>query len=152
MHAHLHMPAELRRGFTTAGFLDTGPGSPTVIAVDGMPEDWPGTLDSLTGVFLAAKAAAAAGQPVVFIVSADALLGRRGATAAMAAAGIVSGARTMAAEMVRAGVPVNCLATAADTPPETVARWAKQLLSGGPTDPTGELIQLGGVQIGKALS
>jgi NAD(P)-dependent dehydrogenase (short-subunit alcohol dehydrogenase family) len=89
---------------------------------------------------------------VVFIVSADALLGRTGPLDAMAATGVVSACRTLAVELRKQGVPVNCLAAAADTPGATLAAWAMRLLEGGPTDPTGELIQFGGVQIGKALS
>lgn len=146
------MPDELRQAFRSAGFSDAGPGSATVIAPGPAPADWPGTLDLLAGVFRVAKAAASDGSPVVFVVSADALLGRSGPTEAMTAAGIVSACRTLAAETKKQGVGVNCLATAADTPTATLAAWVARLLDGGPDDPTGELIQLGGVQIGKALS
>lgn len=152
MRAHLHIPEDLRRGFTAAGFEEGEPGEPTVIAAGAVPADWPGTLDRLTEIFTAARAAAVAGSPLVFVVSADALLGRTGPTEAMAATGIVSAARSLAAELRKEGVPVNCLAAGSDSPVGTVAEWARILLGCGPADPTGELIQLGGVQIGKALA
>ena len=47
---------------------------------------------------------------------------------------------------------MNCVARSATTPVEVVARWALQLLNGGADDPTGEVVQLSGAQIGKALS
>ncbi len=152
MRAHLHVPAELEQGLRHHGFQPGEEGLPTVIAAPPMPPDWAGTREELTTVFHAARAASVAGAPVVFIVSADALLGRRGPTEAMAATGIVSAARTLAAEHRKAATPVNCLATVDDSPVEVVARWCEILLTGGPDGPTGELIQLGGVQVGKALS
>jgi hypothetical protein len=152
MLAHLHVPDDLERALLTHGFTAAEAGSPTVIATGPLSEDWTATLDSLTEVFRVAKSATVAGAPIVFVVSADALLGRRGPTEAMAATGIVSAARTLAAEQRKAGVPVNCVAITDDSPADVVARWAEILLTAGGDGPTGELIQLGGIQIGKALS
>lgn len=152
MRSHLLLPVDLRDAFVQSGFEEAPPGHATVSACPTGQPDWASTLDGLTAVYRVAKDAAVAGSPVVFIVSADALLGRTGPLDAMAAAGVVSASRTLAVELRKQGVPVNCLAAAADTPGATLAVWAKRLLEGGPTDPTGELIQLGGVQIGKALS
>ncbi|MEX1004590.1 MAG: hypothetical protein WD990_11330 [Acidimicrobiia bacterium] len=152
MHAHLDVPADLRAGFLAAGVVESDAGGPTVIGVPEAGSDWPTTLDALTTVFTTTKAAAIAGSPIVFVVSSDALLGRTGPTPAMAANGVVSAARTLAAELRKQGVPVNCVARSAATPVDAVVRWTLLLLGGGPDDPTGEVVQLGGAQIGKALS
>jgi NAD(P)-dependent dehydrogenase (short-subunit alcohol dehydrogenase family) len=152
MRAHLDVPADLRAGFLDAGVVEAEAGGPTVIGVPGPLSDWPATLDALTNVFTKAKAAAVSGSPIVFVVSSDALLGRTGEPDAMAANGVVSAARTLAAELRKPGVPVNCVARSATTPDDAVVRWVLHLLNGGPDDPTGEVVQLGGAQIGKALS
>lgn len=152
MHAHLDVPADLRAAFLAAGVVETDAGGPSVIGLPGPLSDWPTTVDALTDVFTKAKAAAVAGSPIVFVVSSDALLGRTGTADAMAANGVVSAARTLAAEVRKQGVPVNCVASSEATPVDAVVRWALQLLSGGADDPTGEVVQLGGAQIGKALS
>jgi NAD(P)-dependent dehydrogenase (short-subunit alcohol dehydrogenase family) len=152
MRSHLLLPVDLRDAFVQSGFEEAPAGHPTVAASPTGEPDWASTLEGLTAVYRVAKDAAIAGSPVVFIVSADALLGRTGPLDAMAATGVASASRTLAVELRKQGVPVNCLAAAANTPGTTLAAWAKRLLDGGPTDPTGELIQFGGVQIGKALS
>ena len=152
MHAHLDVPAELRAGFLDAGVVETDAGGPTVIGLPGPLSDWPATLDALTAAFTKARAAAVSGAPVVFVVSSDALLGRTGAADAMAANGVVSAARTLAAELRKQGAPVNCVARSATTPVDAVVRWVLHLLDGGADGPTGEVVQLGGAQIGKALS
>ena len=152
MHAHLDVGPDLRDGFLAAGVVESDSGGPTVIGLPDELGDWSTTLDALTAVFTSAKAAAVAGSPIVFVVSSDALLGRTGPTEAMAANGVVSASRTLAAELRKQGIPVNCVARSASTPADVVVRWVMQLLNGGPDDPTGEVVQLGGAQIGKALS
>lgn len=111
--------------------------------------EWGDVADELRAAFDVSKPAAISGNPLVYIVSSDALLGRTGTGNAMVAAGLLSAARTLAAEMRRAGVPVNVLGIGDDTPSETIATWVSLLLEQG--GPTGELVQLGGGQIGKAL-
>jgi len=152
MHAHLDVPSHLRDGFTAAGVSPAEPGAATVASAPLGLADWQTTLDALTALYRTAKAAASQGSPIVFVVSADALLGQTGPLDAMAATGVVSAARTLAAELRKQGVPVNCLASADDTPTDEVVTWALRLLEAGPSGPTGELLQLGGAQIGKALS
>ncbi|MEX2280842.1 MAG: hypothetical protein WEA76_12250 [Acidimicrobiia bacterium] len=152
MRAHLVIPADLRAAFAAAGVTEGELGDPTVIACPSGHHAWPSMLDSLTVVFEKSQAAAIAGSSVVYVVSSDALLGRTGPLDAMAANGVVSAARTLAAELRKAGVPVNCLGVGDDTPPAAVVEWAVRLLDAGVDGPTGELVQLGGAQIGKALS
>lgn len=152
MRAHLDVPPALYGALVAAGIEPSGPGAPTVIAAPLATSDWAETLDGLTHLFRRAKAAAEQGASVVFVVSVDALLGRTGALDAMAASGVVSAARTLALESKKQGAVVNCVATTESTPPDEAARWIVALLGASPEGPTGELIQLGGGQIGKALS
>lgn len=152
MRAHLDVPTALHDALVATGIEPSDPGAPTVIAAPRATSDWSETLDGLTHLFLGAKAAAEQGASVVFVVSVDALLGRTGALDAMAATGVVSAARTLALESKKQGAVVNCLATNETTPPDEAARWIIRLLEASPEGPTGELIQLGGGQIGKALS
>jgi hypothetical protein len=112
-------------------------------------DEWADVAAELRAAFEVSKPAAVFGHPVVYIVSSDALLGRTGRGNAMVATGLLSAARTLAAEMRRDGVPVNVLGIGGDTPNETTATWVSLLLEQG--GPTGELVQLGGGQIGKAL-
>lgn len=110
---------------------------------------WSMAAAELQSAFELTKKAAAAGEPVVYVVWSDALLGRTGAGNAMVATGLLSAARTLAAELMRHGVPVNVLGVASDTPTDSIVTWIRHLLE--PAGPTGELVQLGGTQIGKAL-
>lgn len=115
-------------------------------------EDWDRVRTELIDLFELSRAAAIDEIPVVYVVSSDALLGREGPGNAMVATGALSAARTLAAEMRKSGVPVNVIGTSVETPTIVVASWVRALATGGPDGPTGELVQLGGTQIGKALS
>lgn len=152
MRAHLDVPPELHTALVAAGIEPSDPGAPTVIAAPRATDAWDETLDGLTRLFRVSKAAAEQGASVVFVVAVEALLGRTGALDAMAATGVVSAARTLALELKKQGAVVNCVATTDTTPPDEAARWVVRLLEASPEGPTGELIQLGGAQIGKALS
>ncbi len=114
-------------------------------------DDWASVRAELFELFELSRAAAIEDVPVVYVVSSDALLGRNGSGNAMVASGAVSAARTLAVEMRKAGTPVNVIGTSTATPVDVVASWARALAGGGPDGPTGELVQLGGTQIGKAL-
>jgi NAD(P)-dependent dehydrogenase (short-subunit alcohol dehydrogenase family) len=114
--------------------------------------NWPEARIELTEAFRQSKGAAVEGRPVVYIVGIDDLLGRSGPVPAMVAAGLASAARTLALELKKPGVPVNTIIVGPDSDPGTVAAWSLMLLQAGPSGPTGELIHLGGTQIGKALS
>lgn len=103
-------------------------------------------------MFRLSKAAAVENQSVVYIVGLDALLGRTGAAPAMAAAGLVSASRTLALELRKAGSRANTVVTTTESSTATVARWVVRLLESDPDGPSGEVIHLGGAQIGKALS
>lgn len=152
MRAHLDVGEELHAAFVAAGVDPGPPGAPTVVAAPIGHGSWRSLAEALTSVYRTARAAAGDGSSVVFLVSADALLGRTGALDAMASMGVVSAARTLALELRKQGAVANCLATTPDTPAAEVVRWSLRLLETGPDGPSGELLQLGGIQIGKALS
>lgn len=114
-------------------------------------DDWEGVEAQFREAFESTRRALGAGASVVYVVDQRDLLGQRGPGAAMAAAGLLSGARAAAFEMRRAGIPVNVVATEESTPPEAVAAWVGRLLYPGPGGPTGELVRLGGDHLGKAL-
>ncbi len=141
------VPATIRTDDAIADLLDIDEG--VVFQATEVDDDWGHVAAELRAAFDATKPAAIDGRPVVYIVSSDALLGRTGTGNAMVATGLLSAARTLAVEMRRDGVPVNVLGIAPDTPAGVIVAWVGHLLE--PGGPTGELVQLGGTQIGKAL-
>jgi hypothetical protein len=112
-------------------------------------DDWGEVLAALTRAFEASRAAAQAGESIVYVVHNDDLLGRRGTGKAMVAAGLLSAARTAALEGIKDGWTVNVVAFSAGTDPETVADWADHLIES--SDVTGEVLRIGPDHIGKAL-
>jgi hypothetical protein len=142
------VPATIRTDDSVADLL-SDVNDAVVFQVNEVDDDWAHIATEMKAAFDATRPAAIAGHPVVYVVSSDALLGRTGAGNAMVATGLLSAARTLAAEMARAGVPVNVLGVTAETPAAMIATWVRHLLEAG--GPTGELVQLGGAQIGKAL-
>jgi hypothetical protein len=147
----VRMPAGLG---ALAGALEAvpGPGGALVFVADpGIGDDWEAVLAQFREAFERTRRALEAGGPVVYLVDQRDLLGQRGPGAAMAATGLLSGARAAAFEMRRAGIPVNVVATEEATPPEVVADWVARLLQPGVGGPTGELVRLGGEHLGKAL-
>lgn len=152
MQVHLNVPESVARACRAGGHTESGSGAPSILAAPSGLGDWASTLDALSTLFAAAKAAAVRGSPVVFLVSADALLGRTDPLDAMAATGVVSAGRTLALELAKQQAAVNCIAFTDSSPADEIVTWSLRLLNSGPDGPTGELIHLGGAQIGKALS
>ena len=129
-----------------------GPAGALVFVADpAVGEDWSAVLAEFQEAFALTRKALASGAPVVYVVDQRDLLGQRGPGAAMVATGLLSGARSAAFEMRRAGVPVNVLATEESTPAAVVAEWVARFLEAAPGGPTGELVRLGGDHLGKAL-
>jgi hypothetical protein len=112
-------------------------------------DDWEGVLAELTRAFQATRAAAQAGDPVIYVVDNDDLLGRNGPGRSMVATGLLSAARTAALEGVSAGWTVNVIALGDGVEPALIDEWA-DLLSRSP-GVTGELIHIGPDHLGKAL-
>ena len=112
-------------------------------------DDWDQVLAALTRAFEASRAAAQAGDSIVYVVHNDDLLGRRGPGKAMLATGLLSAARTAALEGIRDGWTVNVVAFSNGSDPNTVTDWAEQLVAS--SDMTGEVLRIGPDHIGKAL-
>lgn len=142
------MPASIRTAVEIASHLDALSHG-AVFQAREVDDAWSSVVGELKAAFELTKRAATAEQPVVYIVSSEALLGRTGRGNAMVATGLLSAARTLAVELKRADVPVNVLGVGPDTETSTIATWVVRLLE--PGGPTGELVQLDGTQIGKAL-
>ena len=112
-------------------------------------DEWEEVLDEMREAFLLSREAARAAAPVVYVVHSADLLGRRGAGRAMVATGLLSAARDLAQETVRAGIPANVVATDEHTDPQVIATWIARLLDRPGT--TGELIRLGSTHLARAL-
>ncbi len=112
-------------------------------------DDWEQVLGELTRAFEVTRAAAQAGDPVVYVIDNDDLLGRRGPGRAMVATGLLSAARTAALEGIRDGWTVNVIAVSDDTKDEAVDAWIARLEQSPAV--TGELLRIGPGHLGKAL-
>jgi hypothetical protein len=119
------------------------------VAGSAVSDRWAEILDELTAAYELSQRAVRAGGPIVYLVDGDDLLGRRGPGRAMVACGLLSGARTLALETARAGVPVNVIAMSATTTHDSLSAWVELLCGTG--GPNGELIRLGADHLGKAL-
>jgi NAD(P)-dependent dehydrogenase (short-subunit alcohol dehydrogenase family) len=110
------------------------------------PRDDPGAVGSaLTGAFAAARDALEAGRAVVFVVGSGDLLGQGDPLDAAVATGLLGMMRTLAIEGAKPGWRVNVVASGAEdgaAVEETVA-----LLGSSPL--TGQLLQVGGANLGK---
>ena len=115
-------------------------------------DDWEEVRAELSEAFQLTQQAVTSGEPVIYVVENDNLLGRRGAGAAMVAAGLLSGARTAALEQLRAGLPVNVISSDPAVPAGVLAAWCRRAME--PLEGagmTGELLHLGGEHLGKTL-
>lgn len=129
-----------------AAALDAdGPGLIFVADPD-VSDSWDDIHGELAEAFSMTKAAAIRGEPIVYVVRGDDLLGRDGIGAAIVAAALLSGARTASLELRESSV--NTLAIERDSSLDSISTWVRHLLAGGPR---GELVHLGGNHLGKAL-
>jgi len=151
MEAMLRLPESLTGALVEAGVTGDNAAHGLVFAPVAGVTGWGEVRAELTEAFTMTARAAAATAPIVYVVHHDDLLGRRGAERAMVATALLSGARTAAVEMLKAGVPVNVLAVGDDTSPAQAAAWIAHLLTQSSGGVTGEVIRLGGGHIGKAL-
>jgi hypothetical protein len=107
------------------------------------PEDFAGVEAALLEAFELSQEAARAGEPMVFVLSQEDLLGQRGVPGAMLANALLSAMRTLAAEGHRA----NAIAVGAEADPDHVTQWVRQLMSGPGV--SGELIRVDAAHVGK---
>jgi len=98
---------------------------------------------ALTDAFRRAQQAARDGEPIVFVLSQQDLLGQRGAPSAILANALLSGMRTLAAEGHRA----NAIAVGAETDPEDLQHWIAELEQGRGVN--GELVRVHAKHVGK---
>jgi hypothetical protein len=108
------------------------------------PADFAGVESALLDALRQSRAAAQAGEPIVYVLSQPDLLGQRGVLGAMLANALLSGMRTLAAEGHRA----NAIAVGDDA--THLEHWIAVLQDDAGV--TGELIRLGPGHVGKALT
>lgn len=113
-------------------------------------ESWDDARAELTEAFEKSREASRNEDSIVYIVANDALLGRTGPADAMVAAGLVSAARTAAAEGWKKGWTANVVAFDDGHEPSLVLERAVSLLEDELV--TGELVHIGPGHIGKALA
>ena len=150
MHSYLRVPQGWEKRLAKAGVHAGSTHQGLVFWADQtLGDDWEEVLDEMNEAFMLSREAARAGAPVVYVVHTADLLGRRGAGRAMVATGLLSAARDLAQETVRAGISANVLTTDDKGDPNTVATWVHRLLDCPGT--TGELIRLGSTHLARAL-
>jgi hypothetical protein len=123
--------------------------SGTVIWARQVSDVWDDIETELTRVFELSRASAQSEESIVYVVTQDDLLGRRGPGNAMVATGLLSASRTAALEGTRKGWTSNVIAYDKDADEASVEAWSEKLLDSGGV--TGELIRVGPGHIGKAL-
>ena len=106
-------------------------------------EDFAGVETALGDAFRRSQDAARDGEPIVFVLSQEDLLGQRGAPGAMLANALLSGMRTLAAE----GHHANAVAVGADADPADLQHWIAELEAGRGV--VGELIRVHAKHVGK---
>ena len=150
MRSYLRVPPEWLERLAEAGVEPGSTAQGLVFRADQtIGEKWEDVADEMSEAFILSREAARAGAPVVYVVESADLLGRGGAGKAMVATGLLSAARNLAQETLRAGVAVNVLATDHRTEPAVAAAWIFRLLDRPGT--TGELIRLGATHLARAL-
>jgi len=112
--------------------------------------DWSSARTVLLEAFRLTQQTVLAGEPVVYVVSNDDLLGRNGPGSAAVAAGLLSAARTAGIELAKTPVSINVLAIDDGVTIEQVKHWVLALLAG--QGPQGNLMHLGPSHLGKTLS
>jgi hypothetical protein len=98
---------------------------------------------ALLDAFRRAQAAARDGEPIVFVLSQEDLLGQRTVPGAILANALLSGMRTLAAEGHRA----NAIAVGADADPAHLQHWIALLQEDRGVN--GELIRVEAAHVGK---
>jgi hypothetical protein len=107
------------------------------------PDDFAGVETALLDAFTRSQQAARDGEPIVFVLANEDLLGRNGAPGAILANALLSGMRTLAAE----GHAANAVAVGPDADPEDLQHWIAELQSGRGV--SGELVHVHAKHVGK---
>jgi hypothetical protein len=106
-------------------------------------EHFDGVQTALVDAFRRSQDAARDGEPIVFVLSQEDLLGQRGVPGAILANALLSAMRTLAAEGHRA----NAVAVGPDADPEDLQHWIAQLEAGRGV--AGELVRVHAAHVGK---
>ncbi len=106
-------------------------------------DDFAGVETALLDAFKRSQAAARDGEPIVFVLSQEDLLGQRGVPGAILANALLSGMRTLAAEGHRA----NAVAVGPDADAEDLQHWISELEAGRGV--SGELVRVHAAHVGK---
>lgn len=121
-----------------------------VFATDpGQPSGFAEVEEELADCFHLTKEAAAAGGPIVYVLSQPDLLGQGGALGAMRAAALLSAMRSLALEGARDGLRANAVAVGADPDAVDVAALIRMLLASPGV--SGELVRVNAIHVGKVL-
>lgn len=110
---------------------------------------WPDAEDELAKAFAASRESALEGGPVVFVVSAAAILGRTEPLDSAVATGLLGGARALAFERRKHNCFVSVVAVGDDVEPESVAAAVDLLVA--TRGANGQIFPLGTDHLGAAL-
>jgi NAD(P)-dependent dehydrogenase (short-subunit alcohol dehydrogenase family) len=110
-------------------------------------EDLDAVAPALTGAFVKAREALEAGRPVAVVVDARDLLGQRSPLDAAVATGLMGMVRTLGIEGAKPGWRVNVVAGGEGD--EAVVEETVEMLAGSSL--TGQLLQVGGANLGKVV-
>jgi NAD(P)-dependent dehydrogenase (short-subunit alcohol dehydrogenase family) len=111
-------------------------------------DDLDAVTPALTGAFAEARAALEAGRPVAVVVDARDLLGQRSPLDAAVATGLLGMVRTLGIEGAKPGWRVNVVAGGEGE--EAAIEETVSLLAGS-SSITGQLLQVGGANLGKVV-
>lgn len=128
--------------------VERGDGEMFVLRPGPVGDDLDAVTPALTGAFAAVREALGAGRPVAVVLDARDLLGQGSPLDAAVATGLLGMVRTLGIEGAKPGWRVNVVAGSEgdeDAVEETVALLARS------SSITGQLLQVGGVNLGKVV-
>ncbi|NLT07289.1 MAG: hypothetical protein GXY03_13410 [Solirubrobacterales bacterium] len=111
------------------------------------PSSWAELEAELLAAYRLSQRAVAAGAPVVYVVDGAAVYGHAAPLRAALATGLLGGARSLAAEGRRDGVPAHAVTADPSAPVAPVADTVAWLLAGGAA--TGQLVHCDDVHVGR---
>jgi hypothetical protein len=126
---------------------ERGTGEMLVLRPGSVGDDLDAVTPALTGAFVAAREALEAGRPVAVVLDARDLLGQGSPLDAAVATGLLGMVRTLGIEGVKPGWRVNVVAGGEGD--EAVVEETVAMLAGSSL--TGQLLQVGGANLGKVV-
>jgi NAD(P)-dependent dehydrogenase (short-subunit alcohol dehydrogenase family) len=126
---------------------EQGKAEPLVVRPGSVGEDIEAVTPALTGAFAEVRAALEAGRPVTVVLDARDLLGQGSPLDAAVATGLLGMVRTLGIEGAKPGWRVNVVA--GDEGDEGLVEEMVATLAGSSL--TGQLLQVGGANLGKVV-